>query len=64
MNIVIRSDVAFDGSGVPGQGESDDAGGEGVEAGQVVLLDVVGPFTQALTSTLGAQGRGRPDRGG
>ena len=55
--------MPFDDAGVPGQGEAGDdgvavdAGGEGVEAGQVVLPDGVEPVVQALALALGEHGR-------
>ncbi|AYN37744.1 hypothetical protein D9753_00630 [Streptomyces dangxiongensis] len=64
--------MAFDDAGVPGQGQagddgiaiSVDAGGEGVEAGQVVLPDGLEPVRQALALALGEHGREVPDVAG
>ncbi|MYU51590.1 hypothetical protein GTY53_06135 [Streptomyces sp. SID7805] len=64
--------MAFDGSGVPVQGESGDdgvavsadAGGQSVEAGQVVLPDGVEPVRQTLTFAAGEHGREGPDVAG
>ncbi|MEV7238221.1 hypothetical protein AB0N06_31045 [Streptomyces sp. NPDC051020] len=58
-------DVAFDAAGVPGQGQAGDdgaevaidTGGEGMEAGQVVLPHGVEPVRRALTLALGKHGR-------
>ncbi|MFF7651752.1 hypothetical protein ACFZCY_18535 [Streptomyces sp. NPDC007983] len=67
-------DVAFDDARVPLQGEASDdgvaiavdTGGEGVEAGQVVLPDGVGPVRQAFALALGEHDRevaDMPDEG-
>ncbi|MEU5599994.1 hypothetical protein [Streptomyces sp. NPDC020298] len=53
--------MSFDDAGVPGQGEANDAGvavaldagGEGMEAGQVVLADGIGPLREPFALALG-----------
>lgn len=65
-------DMAFDGARVPGQGQAGDdgvavpvdAGGERVEAGQVVLPDGVEPVRQALALALGEHRGEGPDVAG
>lgn len=53
-------DVFFDDAGVPGQGEAGDgglavdAGGEGVEAGQILLADRIGPLGEPVALAFGA----------
>ncbi|MFK0158144.1 hypothetical protein ACIQVK_39515 [Streptomyces sp. NPDC090493] len=64
--------MAFDDSGVPGQGEAGDdgiavtvdAGGEGVEAGTVVRPDGVEPVRKSFDLALGEHGREGPDVAG